>query len=39
LLAEYGRLEKILDFLATSENIINILLILNPKHRSYWEEN
>jgi len=40
-LAEYGRLEKVLDFIATTENIsvINILLALNPKHCSYWEEN
>jgi len=40
-LAVYGRLEKVLDFLATTENIsvINILLVLNPKHCSYWEEN
>jgi len=36
-LAEYEKLEKVLDFLAITENItvINILLILNPKHRSY----
>jgi len=34
-------LEKVLDFLATTENVsvINILLVLNPKHSSYWEEN
>jgi len=34
-------LEKVLDFIAITENIsvINILLILNPKHSSYWEEN
>jgi len=40
-LPEYGRLEKVLDFLATAENIsvINILLVLNPEHSSYWEEN
>jgi len=39
--AERGKLEKVLDFLATAENIsvLNILLILNPKHSSYWEEN
>jgi len=40
-LAKHGRLEKVLDFSATTENITvtNILLILNPKHISYWEEN
>jgi len=40
-LAEYRKLEKILDFIATIEKIsvINILLVLNPKHSSYWEEN
>jgi len=40
-LAEYKKLEKVLDFLSTTENIsvINILLILNPKHSSYCEEN
>jgi len=40
-LAEQGRLEKALDFTATTENIsvINTPLILNPKHSSYWEEN
>jgi len=40
-LAEYEKLEKVLDFIATTENIsvINILLMLNPKHCSYWEEN
>jgi len=39
-LAEYGRLEKGLDFLATTRNIsvINILLVLNPKHSRYGEE-
>jgi len=39
--AEYGRMQKILDFLATTETIsvINIILVLNPKHSSYWEEN
>jgi len=39
LLAEYGRLEKVLDFIGTTKNIrvINILL-LSPKHSSYWEE-
>jgi len=40
-LAEYGRQENVLDFLVTTENIsvISILLVLNPKHSSYWEEN
>jgi len=40
-LAEYEKLEKVLDFIATTENIgvISILLVLNPKHNSYWEEN
>jgi len=40
-LAEYGRLEKVLGLIATTENIsvINILLVLNPNHSSYWEEN
>jgi len=40
-LAEHGRLERVLDFTATIENIsvINILLLLNPKYSSYWEEN
>jgi len=35
--AEYGRLEKVLDFIATTGNItvITILLIQNPKHSSY----
>jgi len=39
--AEHGTLEKVLHFLATTENIsvTTILLILNPKHGSYWEEN
>jgi len=33
--------KQVLDFIATTENIsvINILLLLNPKHSSYWEEN
>jgi len=32
--------KKVLDFIATTKNItvINILLVLNPKHSSYWEE-
>jgi len=40
-LDEHGKLKKVLDFLATAKNIsvINSLLILNPKHISYWEEN
>jgi len=40
-LAEYKKLEKILDFIEITKNIsgINILLVLNPKHRSYWEKN
>jgi len=40
-LAEHGRLEKVLDFIATTESIsvINVLLVLNPKHSNYWEEN
>jgi len=39
--AEHGKLEKVLDFIATAENISvsNILLALNPKHSSYWKEN
>jgi len=39
--AEHGRLEKVLNFLAMTKNVsvINTLLILNPKHSSYWEEN
>jgi len=40
-LAEYKKLEKLLDFLATAKNISvnNSLLLLNSKHSSYWEEN
>jgi len=40
-LAEYGRLENVLNFIAATGNIsiINILLVLNPKHRRYWEGN
>jgi len=32
---------KVLDFVATTANIrvINILLLLNLKHSSYWEKN
>ena len=39
--AEYEKLQKVLDFLAITENIsvINILLVLSSKHSSYWEEN
>jgi len=39
--AEYEKLGIALDFTATTENVsvINILLILNPKHSSCWEEN
>jgi len=41
LLAEQGRLEKVLDFLATAEyiSVTNIFILLNPKHSSSWEEN
>jgi len=40
-LAEHWRVEKVVDSIATTENIsvINILFVLNPKHSSYWEEN
>jgi len=36
-LAEIGKLEEDLDFLAATKNIsvINILLVLNSKHSSY----
>ena len=39
--AEQGRLEKVLNFIATTENlsVISILLVLPPKYSSYWEEN
>jgi len=39
--AEYEKLERILDFIAITENIrvVNILLVLYPKHSSYWEGN
>jgi len=39
--AEYEKLEKVLDFIATAENtsVTNILLLLNLKHSSYWEGN
>jgi len=38
-MAEYEKLEKVLDFIATTKNIsiINILLVLNSKHSIYWE--
>jgi len=37
LAPEYKKLEKVVDIIATTKNlrIINILLILNPKHSSY----
>jgi len=36
-----GNWKKVRDFLATTKtiSIINILLILNSKHSSYWKEN
>jgi len=36
-LAEHEKLEKVLDFIAKTKNItvINIFLLLIPKHRSY----
>jgi len=36
-LAECGRPEKVLDFIATTENIsvVNIPPVLNPKYSSY----
>jgi len=39
--AEHGRLKEVLDFIVATKNIsvINILLVLNPKHSSCWEEN
>jgi len=39
--AAHPRLEEVPDFIVTTENIsvINILLVLNPKHSSYLEEN
>ena len=39
-LAEHEKLEEALDFLATTKNhsVTNILLVLNPKHSSYWQE-
>jgi len=41
VLAEHGRLAKVLYFIAKTENtsVTNILLVLNPKHSSCWEEN
>jgi len=40
-LAEHEKLQKVLDFIATTENIsvVNILLVLNPKHSTYCEKN
>jgi len=40
-LAEYEKLEKVLEFIVTTENInfINILFVLGPKHSSCWEDN
>jgi len=41
-LAECEKLEKeALDVTVTTENIsvINVLLVLNPKHSSYWKKN
>jgi len=37
----YEKLKEVIDFLAKTKNIsvISILLILNPNHSSYWEEN
>ena len=39
-LAEYGKLEKVMDFIATTKNTsaISIVLTLNPKHSSYWKK-
>jgi len=35
------KLEKVLDFIGMTENInvFSIVVVLNPKHSSYWEEN
>jgi len=35
-----GDWKRVLDFIAMTESIsvINVLLVLNPKHSSYWEE-
>jgi len=40
-LAEHEKLKKVFNFIAKTKKIsvINILVILNPKHSSYWEEN
>jgi len=40
-LDEYKKLEKVLDFIATTENIgvINSRLVLNSKLNSYCKEN
>ena len=39
--AGYEKLEEVLDITATTKTISvsNILLLLNPKHSSYWGEN
>jgi len=39
--AAHGKLEKVLDFIARTKpiSVIKALLVLNPKHSSYWEEN
>jgi len=39
LLAEHGKPRKSLIFLTKTISVINIRLVLNPKHSSYWEEN
>jgi len=41
LSAVYQKLEKTLNFIATTKtvSIINIFLLLNLKHSSYWEGN
>ena len=38
---EYEELEKAFDFIAATEiiSVINILLVLNQKNSSCWEEN
>jgi len=37
-LAECEKLERVLDFIATTGNN-SILLLLNPEHSSHWDEN
>jgi len=40
--AEYVKLEKVLGFITTTTKnirVTNILLVLNPKQSSHWEEN